>query len=112
MERVRSLSLQDREEALTESHLIPLITERVVQQLMAQLIADYVKDAGKASRQRKSPHKTEINKSNQKPKIIKENRRTASTKELYISKATSIKKKVSVTEIEKTPLAAQLALEK
>ena len=50
MERVRSLSLEDRAEALTETHLIPLITEKVVQQLISQLITDHLKQSRKRRR--------------------------------------------------------------
>ena len=112
MERARSLSIEDREEKLTETHLIPIITERVVQHLMSKLINDYLKESIRESKTRKSHHRSQQNKSIQKTKPIKENR-TASTKALYIQKNASVpSKKVSVTQIEKTPLAAQLALEK
>ena len=58
MLRVRSLSIQDREEALAESHLIPLITEKVMEQLISQLITDHLKEEVKTRRTRKkSPQK-------------------------------------------------------
>lgn len=35
MKRIRSLSREDREEALVDVHVIPLVTERVVEQVMS-----------------------------------------------------------------------------
>ena len=83
---------------------------------MSQLLDDYLKESIRASRVRRFPHgKTQQSEkafAKSMSRSIRESR-TASQKALYVSKtATVSQRKVSVTDLEKTPLAAQLVLER